>query len=70
MSFISLFKISKVVLEGRPEPEFFFFFLIPESIAEAAAVIPNFLLKELILSLMGLLIYLTVIPKTLQIQLF
>ena len=36
MSFISLFKVIKVVV---PEP--CIFFLIPISIAEAAAVIPN-----------------------------
>ena len=41
MLFISLFEIIKVTV---PEPCFvfvFWFFLIPASIAEAAAVIPN-----------------------------
>ena len=39
MSFISSFKVIKVV--GLPEPWFFFFFGIPSSIAEPAAVIPD-----------------------------
>ena len=55
MPFISLFKV--VV----PEPSVFFW--IPASVAEAAAVISNgaktFFLKELLLSLMVLLIYST-----------
>ena len=58
MSFISSFEIIKVVV---PEPSFF---LIPASIAEAAAVIPvepkYFFPMELLLSLMDLLIYLIV----------
>ena len=65
---ISSFKnIKVVVLES-------FFFLIPASIAEAAAVIPNgaktFLLKELLLSLMDQLIYLIMTLKILQTELF
>ena len=54
---------------------YLFFFLIPASIAEAAAVIPNgakiFLAKgAVLLSLMDLLIYSTMILKILQIELF
>ena len=74
MLFISLFEIIKVTV---PEPCFvfvFWFFLIPASIAEAAAVIPNGAKKkfpkEPLLSLMDLLIYLIMILKTLQIELF
>ena len=55
MAFISSFEIIKIVV---PEP--CIFFLIPASIAEAAAVILNgtktFLLKALLLSLIDLLI--------------
>ena len=77
MSFMFLFEIIKCVVceaenEGRPEPCIFFW--IPALIAEAAAVIPSgakmFLPKELLLSLMDLLIYLIMILKILQIELF
>ena len=72
MSFISLFKIINVVDEGRPE--LCIFFCISASPAGAAAVIPNganiFLLEEQLLLLMDLLIYLIMILKTLQIELF
>ena len=74
MIFISSFEIIKIVV---PEPcvfLFFCFFLIPALIAEAAAVILNgaktFLLKELLLSLIDLLIYLIMILKILQIESF
>ena len=73
MIFISSFEIIKIVV---PEPCFscFVFFLIPALIAEAAAVILNgaktFLLKELLLSLIDLLIYLIMILKIPQIELF
>ena len=75
MIFISSFEIIKIVV---PEPcvflFFLFFFLIPALIAEAAAVILNgaktFLLKELLLSLIDLLIYLIMILKIPQIELF
>ena len=71
MSFISSFEIIKVVV---PEPFIFFFFWIPASIAEAAAVIPKetkiILPKEQLLSLMDLLFYLTMILEILQIELF
>ena len=54
---------------------FFFFFLIPASTAEAAAVIPygakTFFAKGIaIISLMDQLIYLVMIPKILQTELF
>ena len=72
MSFISSFKIIKVVDEVRPE--LCIFFWISTSPAGAAAVIPNgakiFLLEEQLLLLMDLLIYLIMILKTLQIELF
>ena len=68
MPFTFLFEIIKVVV---PEP---CFFLTPASIAETAAVIPDgakyFLPMELQLSLMDLLIYLIMIVKILQIELF
>ena len=61
MIFISSFEIIKIVV---PEP-CFLFFGIPALIAEAAAVILNgaktFLLKELLFSLIDLLIYLIMI---------
>ena len=67
MSFISSFEIIKVVV---PEP--YVLFRIPESIAEAEAVIPNraktFFAEELLLSLMDQLIYLIMILKILQIE--
>ena len=51
----------------------FCFFLIPASIVEAAAVIPNgakiSFAKELLLPLMDLLIYSTMTLKTLHIEL-
>ena len=69
MTFISSFEIIKIVV---PEPRIFF--LIPTSIAEAAAVILNgtkaFLLKELQLSLIDLLISVIMILKIPQIELF
>ena len=50
------------------------FFLIPASIAEAAAVIPNgakiFFAKGTAISLMDQLMYLIMILKILQIELF
>ena len=74
MLFISLFEIIKVTV---PEPCFvfvFWFFLIPASIAEAAAVIPNgakkLFAKEMLLLLMDQQIYLIIILKFLQIELF
>ena len=69
VSFIFLFVIIKVVV---PEPCIFFW--IPASIAGAAAVIPNvaklFLVKKHLLSLMNLLIYLIMILKIPQTELF
>ena len=70
MSFISSFKIIKVV---APEP--CILFGVPASIAEVTAVIPGegkifFLPKEVLLSLIDLLIYLIMIIKIHQIELF
>ena len=72
MPFISSFEIIKVVDEGRPE--LCIFFWISASPAGAAAAIPNgakiFLLEEQLLLLMDLLIYLIMVLKTLQVELF
>ena len=67
MSFISSFEIIKVAV---PEP--CIFILIPASIAEAAAIIPNgaktFLAKGI--ALMDQVIYSIMILKIIQIKLF
>ena len=63
MSIISLFEIIKVVV---PEP--YIFFWIFASIAEASIVV--ILPKEQLPSLMDLLIYLTMILKIPQTELF
>ena len=69
MSFISSFEIIKAVV---PEPCIFFW--IPASIAEAVGVVPNgvkiFFANETATLIMGLLIYLIMILKILQIELF
>ena len=69
MSFISLFEIIKVVV---PEPCIFFY--MPALITEAAAVIPNeariFFAKGTATFINGPVIYLMMILKTHQIELF
>ena len=77
MSFISLFQIIKLVVhgaedEGRPEP--CILFLIPAPIAEAAAVISSrtkiFFARGTANFINELLVYLIMILKTLEIELF
>ena len=69
MTFISSFEVIKVVV---PEPCILFW--IPASIAEATAVISDgakiLFAKELLLSLMDLLIYLIINLNILQTKLF
>ena len=69
MSFIYSFEIIKAVV---PEP--CIFFGIPASIAEAAGIVRNgvkiFFANETAALIMGLLIYLIMILKVLQIELF